>query len=102
MNRKWLEQEVCSSEFLVEVVELQHGEKRWARLRIVPGDFNHVELALDPFCTFRFRVIATNAIGTSAASQPTEKRHTPPAGERSAVVQLLVTGVFALQMLSKE
>ncbi|XP_056279739.1 neural cell adhesion molecule L1.1-like isoform X2 [Pseudoliparis swirei] len=67
------------TEFLVEVVELQHGEKRWARLRIVPGDFNHVELALDPFCTFRFRVIAANAIGTSAASQPTEERHTPPA-----------------------
>uniref|UniRef100_A0A3B4VMQ7 Neural cell adhesion molecule L1.1-like n=1 Tax=Seriola dumerili TaxID=41447 RepID=A0A3B4VMQ7_SERDU len=39
----------------------------WKR---VPGDFNHLQLNLHPYCTYRFRVIAVNEIGPSNPSKP--------------------------------
>nr|XP_020511215.1 neural cell adhesion molecule L1.1-like isoform X2 [Labrus bergylta] len=69
-------------EFIVEAREEQHleaGKWKWERLEIVPGDFNHRQLTLHPFCTYRFRVIAVNQLGSSVHSLPSEKHSTPPA-----------------------
>uniref|UniRef100_A0A8C2WXX3 Neural cell adhesion molecule L1 n=1 Tax=Cyclopterus lumpus TaxID=8103 RepID=A0A8C2WXX3_CYCLU len=68
-----------TTEFIVEVMELQHGPPAWAMLRSVPGDFNHVQLPLDPYCTFRFRVLAASEVGLSDPSRPSEEHRTPPA-----------------------
>lgn len=54
---------------------------RWEEWKRVPGDFNHVQLSLEPFCTYRFRVTAVNEIDRSDDSQPSERHATPPAGE---------------------
>lgn len=84
-NRKWGEHRgVCLlSEFVVEAREEQHTEEerwRWEQVKEVPGDFNHVQLRLQPYCTYRFRVIAINEIGHSNASAPSEHHSTLPAG----------------------
>lgn len=70
------------SEFIVEVREEQHTEEgKWQLWRRVPGDFNHLQLTLHPYCTYRFRVIAVNEIGHSNPSKPSDHHSTPPAGE---------------------
>uniref|UniRef100_A0A7N8Y9I8 Neural cell adhesion molecule L1.1-like n=1 Tax=Mastacembelus armatus TaxID=205130 RepID=A0A7N8Y9I8_9TELE len=51
-------------------------EHEWKR---VPGDFNHQQLSLHPYCTYRFRVIAVNEIGRSDPSIPSGYHSTPPA-----------------------
>uniref|UniRef100_UPI0037E9105F neural cell adhesion molecule L1.1-like isoform X2 n=1 Tax=Semicossyphus pulcher TaxID=241346 RepID=UPI0037E9105F len=67
-------------EFIVEAQEEQHTEAaKWEKLETVPGDFNHRQLKLNPFCTYRFRVIAVNELGHSVPSLPSEHRRTPPA-----------------------
>ncbi|XP_047187027.1 neural cell adhesion molecule L1.1-like isoform X2 [Scophthalmus maximus] len=67
-------------EFIVEVREEQHTEEgKWQLWRRVPGDFNHLQLTLHPYCTYRFRVIAVNEIGHSNPSKPSDHHSTPPA-----------------------
>ncbi|XP_068566599.1 neural cell adhesion molecule L1.1-like isoform X2 [Cebidichthys violaceus] len=69
-------------EFIVEVREEQHSEEDrwvWGKLKYVPGDYNHVELSLDPYCTYRFRVSAVNEIGSSDPSKPSDHHSTAPA-----------------------
>lgn len=71
-------------EFIVEVHEEPQtvkGKQKWKKTKVVPGDFNHVQLMLQPFCIYRFRVIAVNDIGRSDPSEPTEDHSTPPAGK---------------------
>ncbi|KAI3357882.1 hypothetical protein L3Q82_016260, partial [Scortum barcoo] len=68
--------------FIVEAREEQHMEEdrwRWENWKTVPGDFNHLQLTLRPFCTYRFRVIAVNEIGNSNPSEPSDHHSTPPA-----------------------
>ncbi|CAJ1084338.1 neural cell adhesion molecule L1.1-like [Xyrichtys novacula] len=69
-------------EFIVEAQEEQHtepGRWKWETLETVPGNFNHRQLKLHPFCTYRFRVTAVNELGHSDPSLPSEHRSTPPA-----------------------
>ncbi|XP_033485428.1 neural cell adhesion molecule L1.1-like isoform X1 [Epinephelus lanceolatus] len=69
-------------EFIVEAREEQHSEEgqwKWEEWKKVSGEFNHLELTLHPYCTYRFRVIAINEIGNSDPSKPSEHRSTPPA-----------------------
>ena len=68
----------------MEAREEQHtdeGKWRWEQWKTVTGDFNHVELTLHPYCTYRFRVIAVNEIGHSDASKSSDHHSTPPAGK---------------------
>ncbi|KAK5864078.1 hypothetical protein PBY51_001051 [Eleginops maclovinus] len=69
-------------EFIVEAREEQHSEEgrwKWEEWKRVPGEFNHLELTLHPYCTYRFRVIAINEIGHSDPSHPSDHQNTPPA-----------------------
>ncbi|XP_041655093.1 neural cell adhesion molecule L1.1-like [Cheilinus undulatus] len=69
-------------EFIVEMREEQHSEQakwKWVKFETVPGDFNHRQLKLHPYCTYSFRVIAVNEIGRSDPSLPSDHRSTPPA-----------------------
>ncbi|XP_070824418.1 neural cell adhesion molecule L1.1-like isoform X1 [Chaetodon trifascialis] len=69
-------------EFIVEAREEQHtemGKWKWEEWKRVPGDFNHLQLTLHPYCTYRFRVIAVNELGSSNHSEPSEHHSTPPA-----------------------
>ncbi|XP_034027935.1 neural cell adhesion molecule L1.1-like isoform X2 [Thalassophryne amazonica] len=70
------------TEFIVEAREEQHldeGKWRWEKWMKVSGDFNHLELTLQPFCTYRFRVISVNEYGHSDPSLPSDYYSTPPA-----------------------
>ncbi|XP_041801326.1 neural cell adhesion molecule L1-like [Chelmon rostratus] len=69
-------------EFIVEAREEQHtemGKWRWEEWKRVPGDFNHLQLTLHPYCTYRFRVTAVNELGSSDPSGPSDHHSTPPA-----------------------
>lgn len=68
----------------MESREEQHSEEgkwRWEEMKRVPGDFNHLQLILHPYCTYRFRVIAVNELGPSNPSKPSDFHSTPPAGK---------------------
>ncbi|KAK2851997.1 hypothetical protein Q5P01_008273 [Channa striata] len=70
------------TEFIVQAREEQHTEEglwRWEEWKTVPGDFNHLELTLHPFCTYRFRVIAVNELGHSVPSPLSNYHSTSPA-----------------------
>ncbi|XP_078144162.1 neural cell adhesion molecule L1.1-like [Centroberyx gerrardi] len=69
-------------EFIVEGREEQHSEEgkwRWEEWRRVSGDVNHLELTLQPYSTYRFRVIGVNELGHSDPSQHSVSHGTPPA-----------------------
>ncbi|KAM8755112.1 neural cell adhesion molecule L1.1-like isoform 2-T2 [Acanthopagrus schlegelii] len=68
--------------FIVEAREEQHTEEgkwKWEEWEKVPGDFNHLQLSLHPYCIYRFRVIAVNELGQSEPSEPSRHHSTPPA-----------------------
>lgn len=70
-------------EFLVEFREEQHSEEEkweWKESRSVSPNLQHTQLKLRPYCTYRFRVIAVNAVGRSDPSEPSDIHSTPPAG----------------------
>ncbi|KAM7410733.1 hypothetical protein PAMA_020938 [Pampus argenteus] len=70
------------TEFIVEGREEQHSEEgkwRWEEWKRVPGDFNHMQLTLHPYCTYHFRVIAVNELGYSDPSKASDIHSTPPA-----------------------
>ncbi|XP_041860728.1 neural cell adhesion molecule L1.1-like isoform X2 [Melanotaenia boesemani] len=70
--------------FIVEAQEKAQSEngkqsrESWEKWNEVIGDFNHVQLILRPFCTYRFRVTAVNAIDKGRASEPSENYSTQP------------------------
>uniref|UniRef100_A0A3P8PDA1 Neural cell adhesion molecule L1 n=1 Tax=Astatotilapia calliptera TaxID=8154 RepID=A0A3P8PDA1_ASTCA len=69
------------TEFIIQAREEYHTEERkwtWEEMKKVPGDFNHVELTLHPFSTYRFRVIAINEVGRSRHSNSSDHHSTPP------------------------
>ncbi|KAG7477340.1 hypothetical protein MATL_G00068490 [Megalops atlanticus] len=66
-------------EFVVESEELSLGEDRWREEMRVEGDIRQVEIQLQPFCTYRFRVTAVSELGSSDSSTPSEAYSTPPA-----------------------
>ncbi|XP_067383598.1 neural cell adhesion molecule L1.1-like isoform X2 [Channa argus] len=73
-------------EFIVEAREEQHTEERmwrWEEWKRAPGEFNQLQLNLQPFCTYRFRVIAVNELGPSDPSQPSDYHSTLPAAPNS-------------------
>uniref|UniRef100_A0A667Z1U1 Neural cell adhesion molecule L1 n=1 Tax=Myripristis murdjan TaxID=586833 RepID=A0A667Z1U1_9TELE len=70
------------TEFIVEAREEQHTPERkwrWEEWKWVSGDINHLELMLQPYSTYRFRVIGVNEAGRSEPSQHSEAHTTPPA-----------------------
>ncbi|KAM9342378.1 neural cell adhesion molecule L1.1-like [Pholidichthys leucotaenia] len=71
-----------TTEFIIEAQEEQHSEEahwRWEEWHRVPGEFNHAELSLHAYCTYRFRVTAVNELGSSRSSSPSKYHITPPA-----------------------
>ncbi|CAL8234092.1 unnamed protein product, partial [Arctogadus glacialis] len=67
-----------TTEFMVESRE-EAPEAPWREMRRTSGDVSHLELLLQPHSTYRFRVLALNAIGPSPPSQPSPAHSTPPA-----------------------
>ncbi|KAJ3587045.1 hypothetical protein NHX12_013435, partial [Muraenolepis orangiensis] len=70
------------TEFIVEAREEQHtevGKWKWEEWRRIAGDVNHLELLLQPFSTYRFRVVAVNSIGPSQPSHHSDSHTTLPA-----------------------
>ncbi|TDH11103.1 hypothetical protein EPR50_G00082370 [Perca flavescens] len=68
-------------EFIVEAREERHTEEGkwlWEEWKRVPREFNHLELTLHRFCTYRFRVTAINELGHSDPSEPSQTYETPP------------------------
>ncbi|XP_030589702.1 neural cell adhesion molecule L1.1-like isoform X2 [Archocentrus centrarchus] len=74
------------TEFIIEAQVEYHTEemkRKWEELKRVPGNFNHVELSLHPYSTYRFRVIAINEVGQSSPSIASDHHSTPPAAPSS-------------------
>uniref|UniRef100_A0A8C1Q3V7 L1 cell adhesion molecule, paralog b n=1 Tax=Cyprinus carpio TaxID=7962 RepID=A0A8C1Q3V7_CYPCA len=60
--------------------EEQNPEKgRWEEYRRVPQDIRHLEIHLQPYNTYHFRVRAVNGIGMSEPSPPSDSYSTPAA-----------------------
>ncbi|XP_058620145.1 neural cell adhesion molecule L1.1 isoform X2 [Onychostoma macrolepis] len=68
------------SEYVIERKEEQNPEKgHWEEYRRVPQDIRHLEIHLQPYSTYHFRVRAVNGIGTSEPSPPSDSYNTPAA-----------------------
>uniref|UniRef100_A0A8C1RHF3 Neural cell adhesion molecule L1 n=1 Tax=Cyprinus carpio TaxID=7962 RepID=A0A8C1RHF3_CYPCA len=68
------------SEYVIERKEEQNPEKgRWEEYRRVPQDIRHLEIHLQPYNTYHFRVRAVNGIGMSEPSPPSDSYSTPAA-----------------------
>ncbi|XP_051516368.1 neural cell adhesion molecule L1.1 [Myxocyprinus asiaticus] len=68
------------SEFVIEIKKEQYGEAgRWEEFERVPHDIKHLEIHLQPYCTYHFRARAVNDIGTSEPSPSSESYSTPAA-----------------------
>ncbi|XP_051947701.1 neural cell adhesion molecule L1.1 [Xyrauchen texanus] len=68
------------SEYVIERKEEQFGEAgRWEKIKRVSHDIKHIEIPLQPYCTYHFRARAINDIGTSEPSPSSESYITPAA-----------------------
>ncbi|XP_057219100.1 neural cell adhesion molecule L1.1 isoform X2 [Triplophysa rosa] len=68
------------SEFVIEMMEDENAaEGTWKEYERVSQDVKHLEIHLQPYCKYSFRVRAVNAIGTSDGSLPSEPYSTPAA-----------------------
>ncbi|XP_043933936.1 neural cell adhesion molecule L1-like protein isoform X3 [Protopterus annectens] len=67
------------TECIIEYEENRWEPGRWHEMERVPGIQSSVLLTLTPHVSYRFRVIAVNAIGKSKPSQPSARHLTPPA-----------------------
>ncbi|KAK7131749.1 hypothetical protein R3I93_018344 [Phoxinus phoxinus] len=69
------------SEYVLEMKEEQDqaGSSRWEKFKTVPHDIKHLEVHLEPYSTYHFRVSAVNAIGHSEPSPPSDSYSTPAA-----------------------
>uniref|UniRef100_A0A671P864 Neural cell adhesion molecule L1 n=1 Tax=Sinocyclocheilus anshuiensis TaxID=1608454 RepID=A0A671P864_9TELE len=68
------------SEYVIEMKEEQNPEKgQWEEYRRVPPDIRHLEIHLQSYSTYHFRLRAVNGIGTSEPSPPSESYNTPAA-----------------------
>ncbi|XP_045065381.1 neural cell adhesion molecule L1-like isoform X1 [Coregonus clupeaformis] len=65
-------------EFLVVFEDHVSKERSWEELKSVSGTKESVTLALQPYMSYRFRVIAINDIGKSDPSTPSDLHSTPP------------------------
>ncbi|XP_043092354.1 neural cell adhesion molecule L1.1 isoform X2 [Puntigrus tetrazona] len=68
------------SEFVIEKKEEHNPDKgHWEEYRRVAQDVRHLEIHLQPYSTYHFRVRAVNAIGMSEFSPPSDSYSTPAA-----------------------
>uniref|UniRef100_A0A8C2AUK0 Neural cell adhesion molecule L1 n=1 Tax=Cyprinus carpio TaxID=7962 RepID=A0A8C2AUK0_CYPCA len=68
------------SEYVIEMKEEQNPEKGpWEEYNRVPPDFRHLEIHLQPYGTYHFRLRAVNGIGSSEPSPPSESYSTSAA-----------------------
>uniref|UniRef100_A0A8L0DNW0 Neural cell adhesion molecule L1-like n=1 Tax=Oncorhynchus mykiss TaxID=8022 RepID=A0A8L0DNW0_ONCMY len=66
---------------VVFVVEFEDGdskERGWEELKRVSGTHESVTISLQPYVSYRFRVISINNIGKSDPSMPSDLHSTPP------------------------
>ena len=71
---------VFSIEYMVQTKEEWWFPSAWKNLTTYPGNLNSVVLQLSPYLSYRFRVIAVNALGQSEPSRATEYYQTGGAG----------------------
>lgn len=64
-------------EYVVELEDQGAKEQGWEELMRVGGNKERCTLPLQPYMSYRFRVIAINDIGTSGPSAPSELHSTP-------------------------
>ncbi|CAB1336746.1 unnamed protein product [Coregonus sp. 'balchen'] len=73
-------------EFLVVFEDHVSKERSWEELKSVSGTKESVTLALQPYMSYRFRVIAINDIGKSDPSTPSDLHSTPPQDPDTLVI----------------
>uniref|UniRef100_A0A674AGX6 Neural cell adhesion molecule L1 n=1 Tax=Salmo trutta TaxID=8032 RepID=A0A674AGX6_SALTR len=65
-------------EFVVEFEDGDSKERGWEELKRVSGTNESVTVSLQPYVSYRFRVISINNIGKSDPSMPSDLHSTPP------------------------
>ncbi|KAJ8400873.1 hypothetical protein AAFF_G00392270 [Aldrovandia affinis] len=65
--------------FIVELEEQRFGKGKWVKEAQVEGHIHHVEIHLQPFCIYSFRVKAVNELGESDYTPPTKPHKMPAA-----------------------
>nr|XP_023846320.1 neural cell adhesion molecule L1-like [Salvelinus alpinus] len=65
-------------EFVVEFKDGDSKERGWEELKRVSGTNESVTISLQPYESYRFRVISINSIGKSDPSMPSDLHSTPP------------------------
>uniref|UniRef100_A0A8C8EQR1 Neural cell adhesion molecule L1 n=1 Tax=Oncorhynchus tshawytscha TaxID=74940 RepID=A0A8C8EQR1_ONCTS len=77
----WTAGDDHNSPVIVFVVEFEDGdskERGWEELKRVSGTHESVTISLQPYVSYRFRVISINNIGKSDPSMPSDLHSTPP------------------------